>query len=263
MTSVFAVRVAVGYETAPDPVLAHRTEGLTCVTSRITDRTARLHMSVPATTPRVSKRLRFEILRRDNHTCRYCGGTAPDVKLTVDHVVPTALGGSNDPSNLVTACADCNSGKSATPADASVVEDVAQDAERWKRALLMAAEEQSSDKDYVNAVVESFDYEWGSWWCGAWGCPQPILNSPGYDAAGMVAAGLMNPVPRPKNWRESIEQMMTAGLVSTELVESARVALGKDSIAAHKTWKYFCGVAYTKLRQRQERARALMDSGEV
>ena len=26
----------------------------------------------------VSKRLRYEILRRDNHTCRYCGASAPD-----------------------------------------------------------------------------------------------------------------------------------------------------------------------------------------
>ncbi|AWN05089.1 HNH endonuclease [Gordonia phage Easley] len=38
----------------------------------------------------VSKRLRYEILRRDNHTCRYCGATAPDVPLTVDHVVPVS-----------------------------------------------------------------------------------------------------------------------------------------------------------------------------
>lgn len=56
----------------------------------------------------VSKRLRYEILRRDNHTCRYCGATAPDVKLTVDHVVPVALGGSDVPTNLVAACDACN-----------------------------------------------------------------------------------------------------------------------------------------------------------
>lgn len=41
----------------------------------------------------VSKRLRFEVLRRDNHACRYCGATPPDVVLTIDHVVQTALGG--------------------------------------------------------------------------------------------------------------------------------------------------------------------------
>jgi 5-methylcytosine-specific restriction endonuclease McrA len=52
----------------------------------------------------VSKRLRYEILRRDNYACRYCGATAPDVKLNVDHVIPQSLGGSDKPDNLVTSC---------------------------------------------------------------------------------------------------------------------------------------------------------------
>lgn len=79
----------------------------------------------------VSKRLRYEVLRRDNHACRYCGRSAPDVALTVDHVVPVALGGSDDPGNLVTACRDCNSGKSASSPDAPIVANVADDALRW------------------------------------------------------------------------------------------------------------------------------------
>jgi hypothetical protein len=86
----------------------------------------------------VSRRLRYEVLRRDNHACRYCGGTAPDVALTVDHVIPTALGGSDDPSNLVTACQPCNAGKSASSADAPIVADVASDALRWARAMTAA-----------------------------------------------------------------------------------------------------------------------------
>ena len=53
----------------------------------------------------VTKRMRFEILRRDNHACRYCGATAPDVKLAVDHVTPVALGGTDSPDNLVASCA--------------------------------------------------------------------------------------------------------------------------------------------------------------
>ncbi|MYR30536.1 MULTISPECIES: HNH endonuclease [unclassified Streptomyces] len=62
----------------------------------------------------VSKRLRYEILRRDKHTCRYCGAHAPDVPLRVDHVLPVALGGSDHPSNLATSCDPCNNGKSST-----------------------------------------------------------------------------------------------------------------------------------------------------
>ena len=58
------------------------------------------------------KKLRFEILKRDKFTCCYCGRKAPDVVLHVDHLVPVSKGGTNDPLNLITACADCNGGKS-------------------------------------------------------------------------------------------------------------------------------------------------------
>jgi len=64
----------------------------------------------------VNKRLRYRILRRDNFTCRYCGTVAPDVHLEVDHVQPRSLGGCDEPWNLVTACVDCNRGKSAMKA---------------------------------------------------------------------------------------------------------------------------------------------------
>lgn len=75
----------------------------------------------------VSKRLRYEVLRRDNHACRYCGATAPDVKLNVDHVIPTSLGGPDKPTNLVTACADCNAGKTSSMPNAMVIADVDQE----------------------------------------------------------------------------------------------------------------------------------------
>jgi hypothetical protein len=62
--------------------------------------------------PRVRVGKRFEILKRDSFTCSYCGRSAPKVELEVDHVVPRARGGSDEYSNLTTACTDCNRGKS-------------------------------------------------------------------------------------------------------------------------------------------------------
>lgn len=62
----------------------------------------------------IPKKLRFDILSRDNFTCRYCGQSAPDVVLHADHVKPVAKGGTNEPSNLVAACSSCNGGKSDT-----------------------------------------------------------------------------------------------------------------------------------------------------
>lgn len=59
----------------------------------------------------LSKKSRFEVFKRDSFKCQYCGRSAPDVVLNVDHINPVADGGSNDIMNLITACFDCNSGK--------------------------------------------------------------------------------------------------------------------------------------------------------
>ena len=61
----------------------------------------------------ISKKLRFEVFKRDAFTCQYCGQKAPDVVLNCDHVKPVAEGGTNDILNLITSCFDCNSGKGA------------------------------------------------------------------------------------------------------------------------------------------------------
>lgn len=59
----------------------------------------------------ISKKTRFEVFKRDNFTCQYCGRKAPDVILEVDHIQPVSKGGKNDILNLVTSCKDCNRGK--------------------------------------------------------------------------------------------------------------------------------------------------------
>ena len=59
----------------------------------------------------LSKSVRFEVFKRDSFKCQYCGKSAPDVVLEVDHIIPVAKGGDNDISNLITACFDCNRGK--------------------------------------------------------------------------------------------------------------------------------------------------------
>lgn len=80
----------------------------------------------------VSKRLRYEVLRRDNYTCRYCGAFAPLAVLVVDHVTPRKHGGRDVRENLVTACQDCNSGKSAMLPEAWLVSEVEEAARKWR-----------------------------------------------------------------------------------------------------------------------------------
>lgn len=60
----------------------------------------------------ISARTRFEVFKRDSFKCQYCGKSAPDVVLHVDHIKPASKGGDNSIINLVTSCANCNLGKS-------------------------------------------------------------------------------------------------------------------------------------------------------
>ena len=54
------------------------------------------------------RKLRTFVLKRDNHTCYYCGITTAN---TVDHLTPVHKGGTDELSNLVTACSTCNYSK--------------------------------------------------------------------------------------------------------------------------------------------------------
>ena len=60
----------------------------------------------------ISKKVRFEIFKRDLFTCQYCGSTPPKAVLELDHIQPLSKKGSDNEDNLVTACFDCNRGKS-------------------------------------------------------------------------------------------------------------------------------------------------------
>lgn len=97
--------------------------------------------------------VRFEVFARDNYTCQYCGRKAPDVVLHVDHIVPVSKGGTDEPANLLTACADCNEGKSDRHS-AGVVDprpDLYETSEDRNRRAVMAAWES------INALVQKAD----------------------------------------------------------------------------------------------------------
>jgi hypothetical protein len=59
----------------------------------------------------IGKKKRFEIFKRDSFQCQYCGASAPEVILEIDHIKPVSKGGKNDIVNLITSCFDCNRGK--------------------------------------------------------------------------------------------------------------------------------------------------------
>jgi 5-methylcytosine-specific restriction endonuclease McrA len=62
-----------------------------------------LYVRVPVKRVVLSKR---NILKRDNYRCQYCGTTHGS--MTVDHVIPKRLRGTDSWENLVCSCARCN-----------------------------------------------------------------------------------------------------------------------------------------------------------
>lgn len=183
----------------------------------------------------ISKRLRYEILRRDNHACRYCGGVAPDVVLTVDHVVPRALGGRDEPANLVAACKDCNAGKSSMPADATVVDDVASDALRWAKAMDLVAVGRAVGRDEARERYNHFLVHWNNWT---------------YTYMGEVKT-----VSLPNDWKRSLDQFLGAGLDMEDIEELIEVAM---TAKTRDEWKYFCGCCWRRISDAQEHASSIV-----
>ncbi len=111
----------------------------------------------------ISKKVRFEVFKRDSFTCQYCGSSAPDVVLRLDHINPVAGGGDNDIMNLITSCEPCNQGKGARElSDSSVIaKQKAQldslNERREQLEMMLSWREGLSDIDGLK--VEAFDGE--------------------------------------------------------------------------------------------------------
>ena len=189
----------------------------------------------------VSKRLRYEVLHRDNHTCRYCGGSAPDVVLTVDHVTPVALGGTDLPDNLVAACKDCNAGKSSTTPGAAIVADVKQLDLQWAGAIQRVAKARARQRAKRAKYVDAFADAWMVWHYG-------------FDKKR---------IPTPDSWQASIERFYDLGVPIEDIQDCVRIACGNDRITAHETFRYFAGCVWRVVKDMQDGAKELLDGEAV
>lgn len=184
-------------------------------------------------TPRrkaISKRLRFEVLKRDGHRCRYCGATAEDAKLTVDHVMPIALGGNDEPSNLVTACAPCNAGKSSANPDDPLVREVDESARVMAEAFRLVMIERRARQVEINEQIDYFGSKvWGRFTSTATG----------------------KPIELPSGWRVTIERFLSIGFDLYDLNEFTKTAMASEA-TGEGVFAYFCGVAWNTLRDIQQ-----------
>jgi len=179
----------------------------------------------------VSKRLRYEILRRDNFTCRYCMTATPGTPLRVDHVVPVALGGTDDPTNLVTSCEPCNSGKTSTVPDSPLVAQVKKDAMRWQMAWAVAvAEAKSEGKQRAKDIAKV---------------------KKNYVAAYKGRHGAAPTLP--EGWEASVGRWLDLGLPMTLIDKAIASAVGRSYVPAKDRFAYFAGCCWSLLKELKDR----------
>lgn len=177
----------------------------------------------------VSKRLRFAVFQRDDHTCQYCGIRAGDqgTVLQIDHILPVSMGGRDEPTNLITACRDCNSGKSSSTIDQPKVAAPSIDAARWARAIEEATKERRSTAAEEKAACDAFLRHW------PWSYP-------------------------PDDWRPSVAKFIRMG-VSADDVERIILLAADRTFGFEHCWRYFCKVCWSEVDAVRERAKVLLE----
>ena len=117
----------------------------------------------------IGKKTRFEVFKRDKFTCQYCGKSAPEVVLEIDHIEPVSKGGTNGIMNLITSCRDCNRGKSNKElSDDSVIKkqqeqlkELADRKEQLEMMLQWRKSLEDIESDYIDVVADEFQKKTG------------------------------------------------------------------------------------------------------
>ena len=173
----------------------------------------------------ISKRVRFEVFKRDAFTCQYCGATPPKVILHLDHIHPVSLGGANDGDNLVTSCQACNLGKSDVPL--SSVPKTLED-----RAVEVAEREEQirGYNEVLRARAERIEDE-------CWQVARILERDPELRSYGR--ADLL-----------SIKRFIER-LPLQDVLDAAEVTNANWPQSGGRHFRYFCGVCWNKIREQE------------
>ena len=98
-----------------------------------------------------SLKLRFQVFKRDNFTCQYCGRKTPEVILELEHIIPLSKGGTDELDNLTTSCFECNRGKGA-----SLLDTILKDRDIHDETVLLAEREyQLEEYNYIKKKIRA------------------------------------------------------------------------------------------------------------
>lgn len=173
----------------------------------------------------IQKKTRFEVFKRDLFTCQYCGAKPPTAILEVDHVDPVKNGGGNSIHNLITACFDCNRGKSdrllsvlpeTLERRAEVLAEKEAQIKAYNKILKAKANREKKAIDYIQGVFQ-----------------QSYANHQFTPDFRNSVRNFLSELPL-----DIVEYSMTRACIRTPTAEDAV--------------KYFCGICWNKIKGGQK-----------
>jgi hypothetical protein len=171
----------------------------------------------------ISKKIRFEIFKRDGFKCAYCGKAPPAVTLELDHIEPKAKGGKDDINNYLTACFDCNRGKRDIPLE-KIPEQLQENLEILKEKELQLSEYRKFIAKIEKRLKGDFEEISGIY----------SEYYPGWEFSDQF---------KNVSLRRFL-QLLPKHLV----VESLRIAVSKWPNNKDKVIPYFCGICWNKIK---------------
>lgn len=174
----------------------------------------------------ISKKLRFEIFKRDGFRCAYCGNNPPTVTLEIDHIEPFSKGGACDINNYITACFDCNRGKKDIPLDkipSKLIDNL--------ESLKVQEEQLKEYKKFIRKIErrQKKDIE---------------------DVAKIYSDSFENYVLTDSFKTKSLKPFLKK-LPKHEVIEAMEIATGKIH-NSNGAVKYFCGICWSKINENNQ-----------
>lgn len=175
----------------------------------------------------ISKKIRFEVFKRDGFKCAYCGNNPPAVILEVDHIEAKSTGGNDDINNLITSCFSCNRGKrdislKKIPAklqeNIEIIKEQENQIKEYRKFINKIENRIKKDIEEINLIYSS--------------------NYPEYEFSYTF-----------KNI--SLKRFLSL-LPKHEIIDSLNLAISKFRHDKDSVIRYFCGICWSKIKSKEE-----------
>lgn len=171
----------------------------------------------------ISKKMRFDVFKRDNFTCGYCGGTPPKVILEVDHILARKNGGEDRIDNLISSCFDCNRGKSSQRLDV-IPPSLSQ-------KIRIMDEKRAQLRAYENSLKKMRRQE--DIWID--------------EVCGCFEFNFENRTLSPKFKNVSVRRFVQL-LAPSEVMQAMNIACSRKPHDMEEAIKYFCGICWRLIK---------------